>query len=150
MPLKVRHTHFLTRTVVYTTEYVDAVVVVLGIVQEAREGHRCQIDELQSFKVHDHSMLSSSTVIVTTKDDYLIARYQDSSFRFDREWELDEEDRPAVVRYIILLNRVNPPIALVPTEDIDVAVVAIFKDDCRHCASFLVEFGDAFPAVQVN
>jgi hypothetical protein len=45
-----------------------------------------------------------------------------------------------------LLNRVDSPASLVPSEHIDIRV---FEDYGGHGASFLVEFGDLFPTVQV-
>lgn len=84
---------------------------------------------------------------MTSEDDYFIAWNQHGSFSFDGERELDEKDCPAVIRHVILFNRVNTTIAFVATEDVN---VAILKDYCWHGAALLVQFCNAFPPVQVD
>ena len=147
MPLEIRDTHFLARAVVHTAKHINAVVVVLCAVKEARKRHRCQLHKLQGLQVQDHGILCTCAVVVAAQDDNLVRGYQHGGFCFNRERELDEQDCPAVICHVILFDRVNPPIALISTEHVDVAV---FEDDCRHCASLLVEFGDALPAIQVD
>ena len=70
-----------------------------------------------------------------TKDDHLVARDQHSSLSFHRQWELDQQDCPAVVRNIVLFNGIDSAVAFIATKDVDVAV---FKDHCWHRASFLI------------
>ena len=47
MPLEVSDAHFLARAVVDSSEHIDAIVVVLGAVQEASKRHRRKLDELE-------------------------------------------------------------------------------------------------------
>ena len=72
MPLEVCDAHFLARTVVYTSEHINAVVVVLGTVKEASEGHRRQFDKLQSLQIQDHGVLGASTVVMPAQNDHLV------------------------------------------------------------------------------
>ena len=147
MPLEVRDRHFLAGAVVDAPEHVDAIVVVLGAVQEASEGHRGQFDELKGLQVQDHGILGSRAIIVAAQDDDLIGGNEHSGFCFDGQRELDEEDGPAVVRHVVLLDRVDAPVALIPTEYVNVAVL---EDHRRHSTPLLIEFCDAFPSVQVD
>jgi hypothetical protein len=39
LPLEILDVHFLTAAVVYTTEYINVVVVELSVVEESSKGH---------------------------------------------------------------------------------------------------------------
>ena len=80
------------------------VVEVAGTVEEARERHWGQLDELQGLHVEDHGILGTGRVIVAAEYDDLIGRDESGSLRLDRERELNWEDGPVVIRNIILLD----------------------------------------------
>ena len=72
MPLEVCDAHFLAGAVVYATEHVNAVVVVLGTVKEASKRHGRQFDKLQSLQIQDHGVLGASTVVMSAQNDHLV------------------------------------------------------------------------------
>jgi len=136
----------LAAAVVHATEDVDAVVVVLGAVEEPGEWHAGQLDELEGLKVEDHSVFCASAVIVTAEDHHFIVADERSSLRLNTQRELNHQNSPTIIGHIILLDRVYPPAPLIPTKHVDIAVL---ENHCRHGAPFLVEFGDTFPPVEV-
>ena len=72
MPLEICDAHFLAGAVVYASEHINAVVVVLCAVKEASEGHRRQFDKLQSLQIQDHGVLGASTVVMSAQNDHLV------------------------------------------------------------------------------
>ena len=90
MPLEVCHAHLLAGAVVHAAKDIHAVVEVLGAVKESCERHRCKLHELKSLQVQDHGVFCSGTIVVTTKDNNLVARYENSCLCLHRKRELDQ------------------------------------------------------------
>jgi len=147
MPVEVRHAHLLTRAVVDAAEDVHAVIEVVCAVKEPGEGHWGELHELERLQVQNHGVLRSRAVVVATQDHNLVARNENSSLSLDGKGELDEQDSPAVVCDVVLLNRVDAAVPFVAAKDIEVAVL---EDDSGHGASLLVEFCNALPPIQVD
>ena len=84
---------------------------------------------------------------MATQNDNLIARDEHSSLSLNRQREFDKQDCPTIICHIILLDRVNPSIAFIASKHI---YIAVFKNDCRHSASLLIELGNALPPVQID
>jgi len=57
------------------------------------------------------------------------------------------KDIPNVICNIVLLNRINPAVSFITSEDVDAAVL---EDNGRHGAPLLVERGNPFPPVKVD
>ena len=116
-------------------------------VQEAGVGHGAQLDEFHGLQVEHHGVLCAGAVVVAAEDNNLIARNKRSRLRLDRQRKLDRQDRPLIIRHIILLNGVNASAALVAAEDIDIGVL---KHNSRHGAPPLVQIRDALPPIHID
>lgn len=83
LPLEVIDIHLLTRAVVHTSEHVDAVAEVVGVVQEASVWHWAQFNELHGFKVKHHRVFGASTVVMASQDNHFIGADESGAFSFD-------------------------------------------------------------------
>ena len=79
--------------------------------------HWAQFNKFHCFEVEHHGVFCPSAVVMSSKNNYFIGGDQSCCFSFYGQWELDRQNTPLIISYIILLNRINSSAAFVATKD---------------------------------
>ena len=84
---------------------------------------------------------------MTSQDDDFVWWDKGSGLGFHWYRNSNWKDTPLVVWNIILLNRIDASTSFITTEDVD---VWLFKYNCWHGTSILVQICNSFPPIQVD
>jgi len=147
LPLEIIDIHFLAWTVINTTKDINIVCKIKCAVKKSSIRHWTELNEFHRLKVEHHWVFGAGTIVMTSQNYDFIVRYQRGCLCLHRQWKFDGKNRPLIVCYIVLFDRIYPATSFVATKYV---YVWIFEDNCRHRASSLVEVSYSLPPIHVD